>query len=167
MKIISLFMLLLLTSVFGYSQAPISKGQLQINAGLGFSGWGVPIYGGVDYGVHPDITIGGELSFRRYNESYFRHDYKHNIIGIVAKGNYHFNSLLKIPNNFDLYGGANLGFYIWNTSDSDYNGSGASELGLGIQIGGRYYFNDKIGINLEFGGASTVSGGKIGVSFIL
>jgi outer membrane immunogenic protein len=38
-------------------------------------------------------------------------------------------------------------------------------LGLGAQIGGRYYFNNNWGINLELGGANTTSGYKIGASY--
>ena len=39
---------------------------------------------------------------------------------------------------------------------------------LGFQIGGRYYFTNKVGINLEFGGGhNTLSGGKIGISIKL
>jgi len=82
---------------------------------------------------------------------------------VSANGNYHFNSLLDIPNNWDFYAGLNLGFYIWNSSD-DYPGSNTSGLGLGAQVGGRYYFNDKLGVNLEFGGGNAFSGGKVGVS---
>jgi outer membrane immunogenic protein len=40
-------------------------------------------------------------------------------------------------------------------------------LGLGIQVGGRYYFNEKFGLNLEFGGGNYVSGGKFGISLKL
>ena len=39
-----------------------------------------------------------------------------------------------------------------------------SGLGIGGQVGGRYYFNDKVGINLEFGGGNAFGGGKVGVS---
>ena len=139
-KILSLLTLLFLTSYSIYAQEedPISKEQLQLNAGLGFSGWGVPIYVGLDYYVHPDITIGGELSYRNYKETFFEIKYSHSIIGISGNGNYHFNTLLNIPSNWDLYAGLNLGFYIWNTSESGYKGSGSSGLGLGAQIGGRY-----------------------------
>ena len=63
--------------IYSNAQNPLSKGQWQLNAGLGFSSWGLPIYVGVDYGVHEDISIGGEFGFRSYNY----HSYKHNIFG--------------------------------------------------------------------------------------
>jgi outer membrane immunogenic protein len=39
------------------AQAPIGIGEAQINAGLGFSSNGVPVYAGFDIGVHEDITV--------------------------------------------------------------------------------------------------------------
>lgn len=128
-----------------FAEGPVSKGQLQLNAGVGF-GYGVPIYVGLDYGVHPDITIGGEASFRSYKSN--------SIVSISANGNYHFNTILNIPNNWDFYAGLNLGFI------TNYD----SSFGLGAQIGGRYYFSN-LGLNLEFGGGSAFSGGKFGISY--
>ena len=165
--LITLVFLVAATAMF--AQAPIGIGQAQINAGFGFSSWGLPVYGGIDFGVHKDITVGGELSFRSYNDYYGSNNISsgHTIIGISANGNYHFNTLLDIPEEWDVYAGANLGYYIWHTNDSNYKGSGSSGLGLGIQVGGRYYFNDKFGINLEFGSGNSFSGGKVGISIRL
>ena len=132
----------LLFSSLIYAQSPIAKGESQINAGLGLSSWGVPVYIGFDHGVHPDISVGGELSYRSYSDKYANVNYDHSVIGISGNGNYHFNRVLEIPKNWDFYAGLNLGFYIWN-SPSDYHGSHSSELGLGAQVGGRYYFSDK------------------------
>jgi outer membrane immunogenic protein len=171
MKKSLLLLVFMLIAGVCFAQNPIEKGQAQINAGVGLSSWGIPLYGGVDYGVHKDVTIGGELSYRSYREEYYSYKFRHSIFGISANGNYHFNTLLDIPDNFDLYAGLNLGYYIWSTSNSDgnnkYEGSGASGVGLGLQIGGRYYFNDAFGINLEIGGGSAFTAGKFGVSFRL
>lgn len=141
----------------------LNKGQTQMNAGVGFSSWGVPIYLGFDYGVHQDVTLGGEVSFQQYDEDYHHNNYDHSIIGISGNANYHFNNILEIPSNWDFYAGLGLGFYIWN-SPSDYHGSNSSGLGISGQIGGRYYFNQKFGVNLEFGGGNAFSGGKFGIS---
>jgi hypothetical protein len=149
------------------AQAPIGVGEAQINAGLGFSSSGVPVYAGFDIGVYEDITVGGEISFRSYSDSWDGYSYNHSIIGIVGTGNYHFNRLLEIPKEWDVYAGINLGFYFVNTSDNNYGGTANSGLGLGAQVGGRYYFNDKFGVNLELGGGSTLSGGKIGITIKL
>lgn len=149
-----------------FAQNPVAQGQTQINAGVGFSSWGVPIYIGLDYGVAEDITLGGEFSYKSYTERYSNHDYKHTIYGFSGNGNYHFNRIMNIPENWDFYAGLNVGFYVW-TSPDNYPGSHSSGLGLGAQIGGRYYFNEAVGVNLEFGGGNAFSGGKIGVSIRL
>lgn len=162
MKKTFLIICLALTSVV-FSQNPIAVGQFQLNGGFGFSTYGLPIYVGIDYGVHEDITAGAEFSYRSYNDELFNIKYSHKVYGFSANANYHFNNLLNIEPKYDVYGGLNVGFYAWSSS-SGYNGNRASGLGLGLQIGGRYYFNEKIGINLELGGGNATSGGKIGIS---
>jgi len=131
-----------LGTVFGSNA--LAEGQTQFNAGVGFSSWGVPVYIGLDYGVHRNITLGGELSFQSYNDNYKDHKYDHSIIGISGNGNYHFNNVLDIPSNWDFYAGLSIGFYIWNSPD-DYDGSHTSGLGVSGQIGGRYFFSENFG----------------------
>lgn len=145
------------------AQGTLGEGNTQLNAGLGFSGWGVPVYIGLDYGINDDVTVGGEASFRSYTDSYI----KHTGIGISANANYHFNRIFRLPSEFDLYGGASLGVYFWNSRwEAGYSGnlSKNSPLYFGLQIGGRYFFNDQLGLNLELGGGST-AGGKIGITY--
>jgi hypothetical protein len=149
------------TATFAQGQLPANKTQL--NLGVGLSEWGIPFYIGMDYRVHKDITIGGEFSYRSYRENWKNYYYHHDIMGFSGNGNYHFNTILKIPQKWDLYTGLNLGFYVWS-SDANYYGSHSSGLGLGAQIGGRYYISNKVGLNLEFGGGNAFSGGKFGVS---
>ncbi|MGG9972012.1 hypothetical protein ACQ33O_09490 [Ferruginibacter sp. SUN002] len=163
-----LFLAIVLLSVlsYSYSQSPLPVGKNQINFGVGLSEWGVPLYIGIDHSVHKNITIGGEVSFRSYNEKYQSVKYRHSIVGISGNGNYHFNTALKIPRKYDFYAGLNLGFYAWS-SPNGYPGSHNSGLGLGAQIGGRYYFSPKTGINLEFGGGNAFSGGKFGLTIKL
>lgn len=154
---------MILISVNAFSQNPVSQSKTQLNLGTGFSGWGIPLYIGIDYWVHPDITIGGEISYRSYRDHWKDTYYHHNIVGVSGNGNYHFNRLLNIPQKWDFYAGPNLGFYVWS-SPNDYFGDHSSRMGLGAQIGGRYYFSDRIGLNLEFGGGNAFSGGKFGVT---
>jgi len=166
MKKIILSIALSLVLGISYSQSPLPVGTCQLNTGVGLSAWGIPLYLGIDYSVHKDITIGGEFSFRSYREHWESDYYHHNIMGLSVNGNYHFNTLLKIPQKFDFYAGLNVGFYFW-TSPEFYDGHHNSGLGLGAQVGGRYYFSDRVGINLEFGGGNEFSGGKLGVSIKL
>ncbi|MBL7841246.1 MAG: outer membrane beta-barrel protein [Cyclobacteriaceae bacterium] len=167
MKKIIVFAALLFISQLTFAQYALSKGESQLNAGVGLSSWGVPVYVGFDVGVHPDISVGGELSFRSYRENFRGDRYNHNIIGISGNGNYHFNTILDIPREWDFYAGLNLGFYVWSTPNDDYPGDGSSGLGLGAQIGGRYYFNDRFAVNLELGGGNAFGGGKFGISLKL
>lgn len=166
MKKLSIIILLSAISLFTVkAQNQLSNGRVQLNAGVGFSGWGVPIYVGMDFGVSRDITLGFEGSFRNYRENYSDIKYHSTIFGISGNGNYHFNRVLEIPSNWDFYAGLNLGFYAW-TSPNDYPGEGNSGLGLGAQIGGRYFFNDRFGLNLEAGGGNAFSGGKFGITYV-
>ena len=166
MKKLNLIILFAAITFFTVSaQSFTNRGKTQLNAGIGFSGWGIPVYVGLDFDVHHDITLGLEASFRAYNQNYHNTHYNHSIIGLSGNGNYHFNRILEIPRNWDFYAGLNLGFYIW-TSPNDYTGSSSSRLGLGAQIGGRYFFSDSFGLNLEVGGNNAWNGGgKFGITY--
>ncbi len=148
-------------------QGNVVMGKSQLNLGLGFSDWGTPLYVGIDYGVSRSVTVGGELSFRSYNEDWDHSYYRRSITGISGNANYHFNTVLEIPRDFDFYAGLNLGFYLWSTAANGYQGSNSSGLDLGAQVGGRYFFTHKFGINLEFGGGNAFSGGKVGITLKL
>ena len=167
MKKLSVILLLSLITLFTVSaQSQIGKGRKQLNAGVGLSGWGVPVYVGMDFGISQDITLGFEGSFRSYNQNYEKIKYNSSIIGFSGNGNYHFNRVFSIPDNWDFYAGLNLGFYVWSSPDN-YPGDGTSGLGLGGQIGGRYFINHNFGLNLEVGGGNAFSNGKFGITYIL
>ena len=144
-------LLILLAGMFSaFSQAPLDKGQKQLNFGLGFGG-GLPAYIGMDFAIHPDITLGGEVYMNLDGFDY-----------IVPKfrGDYHFNTLIGIPPEFDFYAGANVGFLVYFGNGDSYT----TGLDLGLQVGGRWYWNDKWGINLELGGGVKNYGGRFGLS---
>jgi hypothetical protein len=166
MKKIILISVSFLVAGLVHSQNPLSVGKAQLNFGVGLSGWGVPVYFGLDYGVSRDITVGGELSFRSYNEKWRSNRYRHGITGISANANFHFNRVLELPSKWDLYIGPNLGYYVWS-SPNNYDGDNNSGIDLGAQIGTRYYLNNKVGLNLEFGGGNAFSGGKFGLTIQL
>jgi outer membrane immunogenic protein len=166
MKKLSFIIILTAITVFTVgAQSSTEHGNTQLNAGVGFSGWGIPIYVGFDFGVRHDMTLGLQASFRRYDQDYQHIYYNHTILGFSGNGNYHFNRILNIPSNWDFYAGLNIGFYFWS-SPTDYPGTGSSSVGLGAQVGGRYFFSDRFGLNLEVGGNSTWnSGGKFGITY--
>jgi len=158
--------LLIILPLLAYSQSnaqsALPKGGKQLNAGLGFSNVGTPVYIGLDFAVHDDITIGPQVSYRSHRTlgSNF------NILVIGGNANYHFNTLLDIPSDFDFYAGVTLAYYSWSNPDG-FLGRDSSGIQLEAQVGGRYYFNQSWGVNLELGGAGSggASGGKIGISY--
>lgn len=117
------------------------KGDIQINAGIEFLSHNTPVYAGLDYFLIDNVSIGGVFTFIK-NSSTFG-----------ANGNYHFNQLLTLPEEWDVYAGVNL-----NISPETY---------LGGQVGGRYFFTPNWAANLEFSGNKLYSGILIGASFRL
>jgi len=151
------------------AQGTLEQNNVQINAGIGISSWGIPVIVGVDYGIARDFTIGAEASYRSKKETWYIYEWKHSVFSISANGNYHFNRILRLPSEFDLYAGLSLGYYHWTTKyvgegSYEYSGNVFSPFGISAQIGGRYFFTKNLGINLE-GGGGNVSGGKIGITY--
>lgn len=116
---------------------------------LNLGGLGTGLYAGLEFPVSKAITVGPMVNT----------DWDFNKIVIAAKGNYYFDELFGLPAAWDVYGGANVGFRI----DNDHDDNGAN---WGLQVGGRWFWNEKWGINAEFGGGSGVTGG-IGVTMKL
>lgn len=163
MKKLNCVLFLVLAASFSIrAQAPLGKGGIQLNAGTGFSGFGVPIYVGADFGVHDDITIGPKISHRSYGYSVNGNDLDQTLTYIGFNGNYHFNRVFGLPDEWNVYAGATLGYFIW--SSSDLNGAKSSGLAFGAQVGGRYFFTEKFGINLELGGGSA-SEASFGITY--
>lgn len=159
-RIITL-VLLILCSHFSNAQNLV-KEKFQINGGIGLSGFGLPIYGGFDYGLTDDVTVGAEGSFR----SYSNFGSNASLVGIGANINYHFNRLFKLKNDrIDVYGGGTLGYWFWSW-DFIYPDAKSSGIGISAQLGGRYFLSKNFGLNLEIGGG-TISGGKFGLTYRL
>ena len=87
------------------------------------------------------------------------------------RGSYHLNELIDAPDEWDFYAGVSAGFYFWRHKYTDvfntiHRNSGGRP-NIGIHAGARYFVNENIAINAELGGGSALSGGTIGVTFIL
>lgn len=92
-------------------------------------------------------------SNRWNNKKYY---YRSWTIPVGVKGTYYFDELLNLNSNFDVYGGASVGFNIRSARwDNDYFGpeykyeSSFSPLYLDLNIGAEYHINDKIGLILD------------------
>ena len=122
----------------------MGAGQLAFNAGVGLGKAPLPLYVGLDVGVHRDVTLGGDVFiFTRAGD-----------IALMGRGDYHFNRLLAIPREGDFYLGAGLFF----------SGSG---LYPRLQLGGRWFFSPTFGLNLEVGGATNAASGLFGFTMRL
>ncbi|WP_282037146.1 hypothetical protein [Saccharicrinis aurantiacus] len=111
-----------------------------------FGGIGTGLYASYDFPVAKNITV-SPIAKTNW-------DFDWMVIG--GKGDYYFDSLLKLPAAWDVYAGVNLGFALINDNGND-------NLDFGAQVGGRWWFSDKWAINAEFGGGKVATGG-IGVS---
>ncbi|KXX71614.1 hypothetical protein [Flammeovirga sp. SJP92] len=138
-----------------------------INTGVGVNTRGVPFYLGLDYnGVHPDISIGGSFGIHNYKHYHKNYHHGYRAWNLSFNGNYHFNRILNIPNNFDFYAGLNVGLYCYNDR-RNHPIDNWSYFRIGAQIGGRWFITEKFGLNLQFGGGTQYSGGNFGVTFRL
>lgn len=150
-------------------QAQDIKGNNYINAGIGvgtfgFSGTGgLPITVSFEHGFTDKISAGLGFGFvqRKFTESY-----KYTYLVFGARGSYHFNELLNIQNNkLDTYGGASLFYrhFKLNYDDQNVYKTSGGAIGLGIHIGGRYFFSERVGGFAELGyGISPL---QLGISF--
>lgn len=144
------------------------KGDLQLNAGLAFPhryADNVGVYAGLDYGIHPDVTLGVEA---RFGSKYYDNYADGRWFGIGFNGNYHFNTLIGIPNNWDFYAGATIGFNTFNydhPENDNWRRPHRSEAGFSAQVGGRYFITNNFGLNAEANAGTVFNGGKFGITY--
>lgn len=143
--------LLLVLLFSGFSQSAFSQawnGQGDQKVQIGLSGWGngTGITGTYDYGITDLISLGGGANI--YFDNY-KDDNKKNNFFVFGRANFHLQSILDLPEKWDIYPGVDVGV-LGNT------------FGLGAHIGARYFFNDKFGAFIEAG-----NNGSLGVSINL
>ncbi|UTW66520.1 hypothetical protein KFE94_18020 [bacterium SCSIO 12643] len=138
MKKITLLFALALISYVGVN----AQAKKQLNLGLIGASYEIP--------VSSAITV-APTAFTTFELNYFT---------LGVKSNYYFDELVGLSSPWDFYAGLNLGFGI--AMNSDYS----SDLDLGAQIGGRWFWNEKWGVYLELGGGklagSSGEGGLLG-----
>ena len=83
-----------------------------------------------------------------------------NRLTVGVKANYYFDKLFGLPAAWDVYGGANAGYAVVNNGTND-------DIGLGLHIGGRWFWSQKWGLYLEGGGGMGGSMGGLGVTMRL
>ena len=185
MRVRLFFLIAFFSFIFADSsvaQKYFKKGDIVLNGGIGlgtnlYTGgyWNLtfpPIILTGDYAIEQAgpgmIGIGGFMGFtgaktRFYDpvkRDYYGINYNYSFLG--GRGSYHVDAI----EEFDLYGGIAVGLYIVRTT---YYGSlktsSIPKTGLagGLFLGGKYYFQDNIGLFAELG--YNISYLTIGVSF--
>lgn len=129
-------------SQLAFSQAWSGAGDQKVQAGISAWGNGTGITGTYDYGLSNLVSVGGGLNlyFDGGNDDDFF---------VFGRVNFHLQDFLNLPDKWDIYPGASVGI-LGNT------------FGLGVHLGARYYFTDKIGAFVEAG-----NNGSIGISINL
>jgi len=147
------------------------KGDNLLNIGVGLSSYyyGNPLGISFEVGVDRDFSVGGQLDYNsgNYGDNYYNSSrWRYTATYIGARGSYHFNRILNLnTRKIDLYAGVGLGYRSFRWNDTNY-GSGydyRSGLFFNYYLGGKYYFNDKIGAFLELG-YTGLSSSRIGLS---
>ncbi|WP_017258156.1 hypothetical protein [Pedobacter arcticus] len=142
-----------------------------LNIGIGINSFydsGVPFGVSFEKGIHENISVGANFDYLATDFSSSGTDLKFTAIYLALRGSYYFNNLLKISSQkIDLYGGPSVGYRIFSWKD-DFSGSLSSKYGsglfIGVHIGGKYYFTDKIGGFLELGDIGSTNA-RLGVAF--
>ena len=146
--------------------------------GMGSSGFGFGATLNAEYAVHDYVSVGAYIGdgYTRFSSGY-GDKLSFNRLGFGARGVFHFWSLIdnKVgkdlkSDKIDFYLPVHLGYHIFKYSNNyeddldDFDlelKSGQFRVGVGVGI--RYYFNDRIGINLETGGME-ISYAKLGAT---
>lgn len=162
------FVLLSVGSAF----AQFEKGDKLLNVGIGVNSYysgGIPLSTSFEVGVTPEISVGVGFDYLSYRYFVAGNRYGFTTIYLAARGSYHFNELLNLnAKEVDLYGGLSLGYrnFSWrdNNTFTGLGNSYGSSVFLGIHVGCRYYFNDKIGAFGELGAGGS-SNFRLGAAF--
>lgn len=158
-KFFAVFVIILSVAFSQTSQAQVmKKGASILDVGLGL-GYAVSPFATFEYGITDKvgpgyIGVGGSASLAFWSGG--------TAFSIGPEANYHFDFGTFPPKNLDLYAGLGLYYYNWFGYTLDY-----SPIYFSVNIGGRYFFSDKFGVALRFGGGGLGAGGQIGLSIKL
>ena len=154
-------MALALSTLFGSAQV-YEEGGINANLGVGLGlAYGVgdatlpPLSVSVDYGFHPNISLGGYIGYAGAKEELLGYSWKYSYTIIGARGAYH----LDRSDNLDLYGGLMLAYVVGSVKfESDNEALEAfvveptvGGVGFSAFVGGRYMFSEKVGAFGELG----------------
>jgi len=142
-------------------------GFRQLNFGIGTSGWGIALYGGMDFGIAEKLTIGPWVGLRT----------KSDVTAYTAgfRSDYHYGGHISgLPRELDLYGGLGIGYTNVTIDNGDYDpvtntfdDSNDGYVDIWFRAGARWYFSPQWGVMGEVIGVSRgdLSAGTIGLSY--
>ncbi len=129
-----------------------------LNGGIGLAsywGGGIPIGVSFETTLADNLSVGGSVDYAHYGRNYGGYKWSYNFIYAGARGSYHFGEILQTGDKFDPYAGLSLGVRIASYKDNagygDYYNPYNNGLYLGLHVGGRYYFTEKVGGFAEVG----------------
>ena len=144
---------------------PVDGGDLLLNAGVGFGGFGQPgstvrippIVGALEYclplGV--PVSVGGVVSFYQYGWTSEFWSYVHTYFTLAGRANWHWNIDVEW---LDLYSGISIGYTNHSYSSKGPSGQDDPRPNLNYgglywagQVGARFYFVETIGAFAEIG----------------
>lgn len=167
MKKLVIAFVALLSTTFAVAQE-FGQGSNRVHLGVGvgnayaYSGSTSsipPVHASFEHGITDKIGIGGIVGYSAstFEQNFFgtSYEWKFTYLLVGARGSYHFMTDDKI----DLYGGAMLGYNIasakFESNDATLNAFVAEPkvggVAFGAFVGGRYNFNEKLGIFAELG----------------
>jgi hypothetical protein len=142
-----------LESAFNKTDSVVSAGLALggINGAAGSSSM-PPIFGGFDYAISPEFSIGAMGAYYRSNLGYgYGGDVHYSYTTLAARGDWHFGKYVPIE-KLDLYGGFLLGYGIVSVSGpSGWSGASANLIVWGANLGARYYFTKSLAAQVELG----------------
>jgi hypothetical protein len=159
--VVFLLAFFLTTSTFKANAQTFRKGNLLVNAGLGFGYFnstlpgraGLPVGAtvNVEYSIMDEIAVGGYVAFTRGSYDYYNNvnndRYYWNSVDVGVRGSFHFAELLRVrEKKFDPYAGVMLGFA---NRSADYLGH--TWVRGGVFVGARYFFSPNFGAYGEAG----------------
>lgn len=159
LTIVVLATVLSLAGFASQAQAQFQKGDLLLNAGLGFGYYyagGVSLNLNGEYSITDELGIGPYFAFTKYDYHYVGYKYDYTFMDFGVRASYHFSKLLKINvEQLDIYGGGFLGFVVGNYDydgpGNDYDDPYDGGIRAGIHAGARYFFSPKFAAYGELG----------------
>jgi hypothetical protein len=126
-----------------FGDAPFEEGTSVIQANLGLGGgFGLPVQFSYEYGYKDKVGIGGIVGYGSTTDGIYSYSYSL----FAARVNYH----IQVAEKLDTYFGLSLG-YASATVKPAFVGNTGSSIILGGQLGGRYYFTEKLAGSVELG----------------